>query len=554
MIKSTKKKIVRIVSDFNAGALSGFLKNKLEYRKFEIEVSPYGQLYKSLARSSDSWVDIVWTTPERILPGFKKAYQLEEITHEDVVADVNDFADSIVMASKNRYVFVASWVLPTNIGYGMLDWKDGLGLSNLLAKCNLRLAEKISASSNIFMLPTHIWMQETISPFSNKMWYAAKIPYIASVFEHAAKHIVQYIDGINGRSRRLIVLDLDNTLWGGVVGENGWQGIRLGGHDHVGEAFKDFQSALKSLTNRGVQLAIASKNDETVAMEAIDNHPEMILKRSDFAGWRINWHDKANNILDLANEINLGLDSIVFIDDNPAERSRVSDAVQGVLVPDWPKDPAMYVEALHSLSCFETPVISKEDRGRTMMYVSERNRNNTKHSVKNIDDWLKKLGTQVTASYVNSNSISRVTQLFNKTNQLNLSTRRLSEQEIITWAAHKSHSMMAISVSDQFGDMGLVGIISVEAIGDRGRLIDFILSCRVMGRQVEETLVHLAVSELVNLGAKVMEIVYLPTDRNGPTLEILENSKLEKINLHEFRVDVDLGYEKPALVKLNFKE
>jgi FkbH-like protein len=544
------RKIIRLVSDFNISPLSGFLSNKLKSQEFALELAPYGQVYQTLERSSENWLDIVWTTPERVLPGFHKALQLEEVMHEDILAEVDDFAQSLIWASEKRYIFVAAWHLSANHDYGMLDWKDGSGLSNLLAKCNIRLAEKISANKNIFMLPTHSWMEGLKQPLSKKLWYAAKVPYISGVFENAAKNIQQCVDAIKGKSRRLIIVDLDNTLWGGVVGENGWQGVRLGGHDHVGEAFRDFQLALKALSNRGVQLAISSKNDEAVALEAIDNHPEMILKRDDFAGWRINWNDKAVNIAELANEINLGLESIVFIDDNPAERSRVSDALHGVLVPEWPEDPAMYVKTLLSLRCFETTAITNEDRARTVMYVSERNRQSIKLSVKNNDDWLRKLCVKVSAQHVNSNNISRVTQLFNKTNQLNLSARRLSEQEIIAWGDKKNRSMRAISVSDQFGDMGLVGVISVEALGTKGRLVDFILSCRVMGRGVEETLLHLAVYELANLGANIMEIIYEPTERNRPTLKVLEEAKLEKVNAQTFRVDIDLGYEKPEFVEL----
>ena len=547
----TDEKVISLISDFNIAPLSGFLKNKLTHPEFILETEPYGQVYQSLVRSTGSWLDIVWTSPERVLPGFQTACQLEEVAHEDILADVDYFAQSLISASEKRYIFVAAWHLPANMGYGMLDWKNGLGLSNLLAKCNIRLAEKVSESNNIFMLCTNIWMEGIKNPLSSKMWYAGKIPYNSGVFENAARHIGQYIDAIKGKSRRLIVLDLDNTLWGGVVGENGWQGIRLGGHDHVGEGFRDFQLALKSLSNRGVQLAISSKNDEAVAMQAIDNHPEMILKREDFVGWRINWNDKAGNIADLADEINLGLESLVFIDDNPAERSRVSDALPEVLVPDWPEDPSMFVETLNSLCCFENTTITKEDRVRTSLYISERNRKDIKYSVKNNDDWLRRLNTRVTARPVNSNNISRVTQLFNKTNQLNLSTRRLSEKEIITWLANKARYMMAISVTDQFGDMGLVGVIGVEALGRKGRLVDFVLSCRVMGRQVEEALLHLAVSELASRGVDIMEIVYEATERNGPTLQVLKNASLEEVNPRVFRVNCEIGYEKPEFVELN---
>ena len=552
MKKSEDQKVISIISDFNIAPLSGYLKNKIKHPDFVFETAPYGQVFQSLAHSSKSWLDIVWTLPERILPGFNIALQLEHINHEDILRDVDNFAESLIRASTQKYIFVAAWHLPVSNSYGILDWQDGLGLSSLLAKCNLRLSEKISSYRNIFMLPTHSWMGGIKQPVSKKLWYATKVPYVSDVFENAAEYIVQSVYAINGKSRRLIIVDLDNTLWGGVVGETGWQGVRLGGHDHVGEAFKDFQLALKALSNRGVQLAISSKNDEAVALAAIDNHPEMVLKREDFAGWRINWNDKAANIAELVNEINLGFESIVFIDDNPAERGRVSDALSEVLVPEWPEDPAMYVETLQSLCCFDTITITNEDRARTSMYVSERNRQSIKQSVGSNDDWLRRLGNSVTALPVNSSNISRVTQLFNKTNQLNLSTRRLSDQEIISWGDKETRSMMAISVADQFGDMGLVGIISVEASNTEGRLIDFILSCRVMGRGVEETLIYLAVTELVKLGAKTMEVVYKPTDRNRPTLQVLEEAKLEKIDTHKFIVNFELGYKKPEFVELNF--
>ena len=550
------KKVITLISDFNVEPLSRLLKNRSnqDHSEFSFETAPYGQVYQSLARSTESWLDIIWTQPEGVLLGFRKACQLEEVLHEDILAEVDDFAQRLIDVSEKRYVFVAAWYLPANKGYGMLDWRDGLGISNLLAKCNVRLAERLNQSSNIFVLPTNGWMEGSKTPVSNKMWYAAKIPYHNEVFEKAANHIGHYLDAIKGRSRRLVVLDLDNTLWGGVVGENGWQGIRLGGHDHIGEAFKDFQLAVKSLLNRGIQLAISSKNDESVAMQAIDSHPEMVLKKENFIAWRINWNDKAANIADLADEVNLGLESIVFIDDNPAERIRVSDALPKVFVPDWPEDPSMFVEALKALRCFEGTTITKEDRARTSSYVAERQRREIRDCVKNRDSWLRRLGTCVTVHPVNERNISRVTQLFNKTNQLNLSTRRLSEREITNWLVDDAHSMMAISVADQFGDMGLVGVIGLELHGSKGRLVDFVLSCRVMGRQVEETLIHMAVSELARRGASVMEVVYKATERNGPTLQILKNAGLQEVGNNVFKVNCEIGYDKPEFVSLSISE
>ena len=215
-----------------------------------------------------------------------------------------------------------------------------------------------------------------------------------------------------------------------MIGETGCEGIRLGGHDHVGEAFQDFQRALKALTNRGIQLAIVSKNDEAVAMEALDGHPEMVLRRNDFAGWRINWRDKAANVADLVSDLHLALDAAVFIDNNPAERERIRTAYPDILVPEWPADPTAYVTALRHLDCFETGSISVEDRKRTEMYVAERERRDVRNMAESNDDWLRKLDTRLLVAPVSAINIARVAQLFNKTNQLNLSTRRLSDKVV----------------------------------------------------------------------------------------------------------------------------
>ena len=339
------------------------------------------------------------------------------------------------------------------------------------------------------------------------------------------------------------------------MGETGWPGIRLGGHDHVGEAFRDFQYELKAMSNRGVQLVIVSKNDEHVALEAIDKHPEMVLSRDDFAGWRINWNDKAQNIVSLSGELGLGLASAVFIDDNPAERERARGAFPDVLVPEWPLDPALYVSSLRALDCFDSVAISKEDRGRTAMYKAERDRRETKAivtSVASLDDWLLKLETKLLVSRVSKLNIARVAQLFNKTNQLNLSTRRLSEKEILDWTDMDSHLMLAVSVSDRFGDMGLVGIVGVEANDSKGLLIDFILSCRVMGRKVEETLIHIAMDALKHLGAVSMGVQYFPTSRNRPTLDIFQASGLRKVSENCFEGDCIKGFAKPETITVEF--
>ena len=391
-------RVLRLISDFNVDPLAGYLSSNPS-TDVSIEVAPFGQVYQLLASDAREpvWASFIWTLPETSIPAFKQALDFAEVKVDQCLDEVDTLAHAILKYSADQqYTFVPNWVFPPgHRGYGLLDWRPDLGLSNLLARMNLRLSEQLSNSRSIFVLDANRWMQAVPRVTTPKMWYAAKVPYASKVFEGAALDLLSAIQASCGKSRRFLILDLDNTMWGGVVGETGWEGIRLGGHDHVGEAFRDFQHELKAMSNRGIQLAIVSKNDEQVALDAIDKHPEMVLRRDDFAGWRINWNDKAENIVSLAGELGLGLASAVFIDDNPAERERTRGAFPDVLVPEWPSDPAMYVSSLRALGCFDSVAISKEDRGRTAMYKAERERRETKAIVTSLDDWLLNLETKL---------------------------------------------------------------------------------------------------------------------------------------------------------------
>jgi FkbH-like protein len=542
-----------LVADFNIGMLGRFAANSDYFVGFEFVNAPYGQVYQTLsAAPADSVTSaIVWTTPEGIIPSFSKALEFERIDAEQCLTEVDQFADHLLRFGEGmQFMFVVNWALPnSHRGHGMLDWRTGLGLSNLLARMNLRLADRLSKQQSSYLFESSRWLRGDADS-SQKMWYAAKVPYRNIVFEHAVRDLGAAVQAIKGRSKKLVIVDLDNTLWGNVVGENGWADIRLGGIDYVGEAFRDFQKALRALTRKGIQLAIVSKNDESVALQAIDEHPEMILRRSDFAGWRINWSDKAENLRSLVAELNLGLSSVVFIDDNPAERDRIRTAYPEVLVPEWPSDPCSYVTALRSLDCFETAGLTDEDRNRTAMYVAERERREIRSETSSIGDWLSRLQTQLRYAPVTKQQIARVAQLFNKTNQLNLSTRRMTAQEILAWTGQQNRAMLAIWVKDRFGDLGLSGIVAVEVIGKTGQLLDFILSCRAMGRSVEEAMLHVAAAQLRLMGARTMLAAYVPTERNRPTLDVLASSKLLKTGEREYVFDLADGYEAPAEIKI----
>lgn len=548
-----------IVSDFNSDNLAGYLQNDESAPALLALRTDYGQVIQTLADTEAAvWREkpdfaVVWTRPETILPTFSHLLDYNAVNQDQLLAEVDQFSSLVIAAaSRVKAMFVPTWSLDCwRRGLGMADLRADRGIMRMLMSANLRLLSNLDAAPNVFALDTQRWLARSgPDATAAKLWYQAKIPYGSRVLEAAAADIKAAARGVRGLARKLVVLDLDDTLWGGIVGDDGWEQLRLGGHDPVGEAYRDFQQTLKALTRRGIVLAIASKNTEAVALAAIQDNPEMVLRTSDFAGWRINWQDKAANIADLVAELNLGLQSVVFIDDNPVERARVRAALPEVLVPDWPSNPMHYISALHSLDCFDTPSLSREDSERTRSYVSERERFDLKKKIDSIDEWIETLGIKVKIEPLGTDNLRRAAQLFNKTNQLNLSTRRFTETELAEWSRGAGQEIWTFRVSDRFGDAGLTGIGGLKIDGEVAHISDFILSCRVMGRKVEETLVAWLVERARALGAKRVVATYLPTSKNGLVLEFWRRSGFACENGKVFELATDAGYPFPTAVEV----
>jgi len=522
-----------LIGDFNMDTFAGCLNNDKDFPTVESIIAPFDQVIQVLNDESlECWTNkpdfaVIWTQPERNNQAFHRILNYEKVPVGLVLEEVDEYA-SLLRAVRDRVktVIVPTWVLPSyQRGFGMLDMRTEIGISNTLMRMNLRLCERLADTPNIYLLDTQRWIGTVgKNAFNPKLWYLGKIAFGNEVFKEAIKDIKSAYRGISGSSKKLIIIDLDNTLWGGIVGDIGWENIRLGGHDYIGEAYVDFQKTLKSLTNRGILLGIVSKNDEVIALEAIRKHPEMVLRLDDFAGYRINWQDKAENIVDLVTDLNIDLQSVVFIDDNPVEQARVRDALSAVLVPEWPRDQMLYKSALLNLRCFDTPSITQEDAQRTKMYVIERQRKNFKDTCSSTNDWLKSLGTKVQMETINAVNLERTVQLFNKTNQMNLTTRRMTKLEMTNWVIQKNHKLWNFRVSDRFGDLGITGIISLELEDKNGRIVDFILSCRVMGRKVEETMLHIVIKYAQSIRLEELHARYVPTPKNKPCLEFWRSS------------------------------
>ncbi len=543
------------LSDFHLETFAGYLTQDAGLPRLDITVGPFGQVAQILMdERAACWqpapdVAIVWTQPQSVIASFGDVLNGAEGSLEAVLREVDDHAAMVQRAAQRAaVVFVPIWVVPAVQGViGLLDMRTGVGVANTLMRMNLRLEERLREVANVYLLNTQRWIEAAgRQAFSPKLWYMAKTPFGHPVLQEAARSIKAALVGLGGGARKLILVDLDETLWGGLVGEVGWEQLTLGGHDPVGEAYSDFQRTLKGFARRGILLGIVSKNDEHVALKAIDQHPEMILRREDFAGWKINWRDKALNVAELAEELNLGLQSIVFIDDSPVERGRVREALPEVLVPDWPEDPMLFARTLLSLGCFETPSLSAEDRQRTQLYAVERQRDDLKRQVGSLEEWFKTLQICVRIEALNEANVARAAQLLNKTNQMNLSTRRLTEAELAAWAREARHKLWTVHVADRFGSSGLTGLISLETEGARGRIVDFILSCRVMGRQVEEAMVATAITYARSRGLAEVHARYLPTPKNQPCLEFWQRSGFQPDgSTHEFHWDTRQTYPRP---------
>jgi FkbH-like protein len=547
-----------LISDFTIDELVDELRVSDTHPGVGAIVAPFGQVNQMLLEAPQpnaADFAVVWTRAEAVSPAFARLLAFETVEEAELFAEVDAFSQLVLRAAPGyKAVFVPNWVLPQWVrGLGMIDLGKR-GVARALLAMNLRLADNLAGAANVFVMNTARWTAAAGRGAANpRGWYMGKIAMPRTILAEAAADIRSALAGIGGAARKLLLVDLDDTMWGGIVGDVGWDGLRLGGLDSVGEAFVDFQRAVKSLKQRGVVLGIVSKNEESVALEAIRSHPEMVLRQDDFVGWRINWTDKAKNIADLAADLNLGLQSVVFIDDNPVERARVRETLPEVFVPEWPEDKLLYPSALLALRCFDTPAISQEDVERTRLYAEERNRERLQTQVGSVDEWLKSLQIKVRVDALGPVNLTRATQLLNKTNQLNLATRRLTEAELVRWASDPEREFWTVTVSDRFGDAGLTGLLGLEARGDELEIVDYVLSCRVMGRKVEETMLHVAVSSAVGRGARRVVARYLPTAKNKPCLNFFRASGFVTSDEREFVWDTANAYTLPEPITLEWQ-
>jgi FkbH-like protein len=403
--------------------------------------------------------------------------------------------------------------------FGSYDRLVPAAPSRLIARLNDLLAHAAAREGVLLLDLAQASSRDGIDAwFDVARWLQGKMEIAPQAASRYGELIARLIGAQRGKSRKCLVLDLDNTLWGGVVGDVGKAGIILGEGSAQGEAHLALQRYARLLKDRGVILAVCSKNDHGLAEAAFREHPEMVLRPGDIAAFVANWNDKVENLRDIAERLNIGLDTLVFVDDNPVERARVRQALPMVAVPELPNDPALYVRFIADAGYFEAVSFTPDDLRRGEQYATNAEREALRAGSQSIEEFLRGLEMSVTYGPIGPVDLARATQLINKTNQFNTTTRRYSADEVARFVAIPENLTLQFRLVDRFGDNGLVSVMILGAAEDDAEALEidsWVMSCRVFGRQLEYEAMSIAVETARSRGIRILRAEYIPTERNG---------------------------------------
>ena len=539
------KQNINIFSDFNTEILYNFLSQKLDKSLFKINKPIFGFFYensfKFIKNKKKSHLNIVWTKVDSVINSFNKILDYEKVNHKALIKETDIYINLIKQLSLNSdHVLVFSWSLPQlSKGKFLNDFTNDAGITKNLNILNKRVADSLKKYKNISFLNTNYITDKNDADYNPKLWFLAKIPFTQKIFELASNEIFRTLQAIKGQFIKLIVVDLDNTLWGGNVGDLGWQKINLGGHNALGEAFVEFQKKLRALNNLGVQLAISSKNEESKALAAITKNKNMILKQKNFISWKINWEDKAKNIKEILKELNLSAENVLFLDDNLRERMRVKKGIKGINVLDLSDGPFFYASILMNSGNFDfSRNTTIEDSKRSKYYKDNSKRIKLKEKFISEENWLRSLNTKVSFKKLDSSNQDRILQLILRVNQMNLTTRRLSLKNLLDLQKKPNNYLMCCDLKDRFGEMGIIGFFNLEIRNNIAVVKDFLLSCRAFGRDIEKSMCIKMIQLVKSKKVRIIELNYIKTEKNSPCLNFLKKNfksfKKNKFILSDF--------------------
>ena len=451
----------------------------------------------------------------------------------EVIKNFASELHSLIAAFRQRStatLLVNNLAPPVRPQLGILDAQSEFGQRAGIAQANDQLAKVVHGSPGVLVVDYErvVSYHGAANWYDQRMHFYAGAPVSMSMLPKLAGEYMKFCRAVCGLAKKCLVVDLDNTLWGGVIGEDGLSGIRLDAV-YPGNAFRAFQNEILNLQRRGVILAVASKNNVGEVQEVFNRHQHMILKPEHFSAMEVNWEPKSISLERIARKLNISLEHMVFADDNPAECAEVSRHLPMVTVIQLPKQPELYISALHENGWFDTISLSNEDQRRAGLYKQRDEAETLRETSTSLDDFLRGLEMEIVFAPVTASSLARSSQLTQKTNQLNTTTLRLNESDITSRMDDSTCSLTVVTVKDRFGDNGIVGLMIARFQARALEIEVFLLSCRVIGRSVETAmLAHLCDQALRRDAAELCGQI-IPTAKNIPVRDVFERHGFAKL-------------------------
>ncbi len=478
------------------------------FKKFNAGFSSYGDISEMPDAKNYIWF---------YLPSLKNNQQ-------ELLAEIQDFTTKFKLlfsALKNKPIIAFT----AEIIFNQQFENSNNQISEAINNYNTLLYETASKHTYLKIIDFSDFIKQAPSPVLDwKYYYISQSLITPKLNAHFHHWFSEKLDAINGKRKKCLVLDLDNTLWGGILGEDGIEGIQIG-ETYPGLAFRDFQAAILEAANHGVILAVCSKNNEAEVMEVWEKHPSMLIRQKHISASRINWNDKTSNIQEIAEELNIGLDSMVFLDDTAAERWQMRQFQAEVEVPDFPDNPHQLSAFFKSVyeKYFQVYKITSEDSLKTAQYASNIERINLKKNFANTDEYLVGLSLELKVCGADKFTLPRIAQMTQKTNQFNLTTQRYAESELQT-IIDEGNLVLCLGVIDKFGDNGITVAAIIKLKGKEATIDSFLLSCRILGRGIENVFISYLCNTLQQSGVSKVYAQYIPSQKNQQTENFYEKN------------------------------
>ncbi|MEA5598795.1 HAD-IIIC family phosphatase [Rivularia sp. UHCC 0363] len=508
----------------------------------QIKFGEYDNLFQEAVGGSSSLLSnktdcvLVFTKLETLSWNLARnfaALDSDEIQSE--LLRIHNYIVNIIEGIKNQTNGIILWHGFELLAYpslGIYDSQLDRGQLATIQDLNLFLQNHLTQQENCYFVNLNLSLARLgiNSFFDNRYWHIGKAPYTREALADIASEDFKYIRALKGKNKKCLVLDCDNTLWGGIIGEDGLAGIQLS-KTHPGSAFYEFQQEILNLYNRGILIALCSKNNEQDVWEVFRKHPDMLLKEEHITTAQINWNDKATNLKQIAKDLNIGLDSLVFIDDSEFEVNLIHDVLPEVEVIHLSKNKSIeYRNNLAACGLFDTLTISEEDKKRASMYKAEASRKKIQAQITNMEEYYISLEMIPEILFADTFSIPRIAQLTQKTNQFNLTTKRYSEADIKTFVDSKNYEVIYLKLQDKFGNYGIVGVSIIHYVDYQATFDSFLLSCRVLGRKVEDIFIQQVLKLAQNRGYDYAFGLYVPTLKNKQVENFYPQQGFEEVD------------------------